>query len=73
MYLKDKLHTLKMKESNSVRKHISTFRAYLQQLAAAGSQVPDDEAILTLMRSCHQKYPTLQFRPSPSEIVMMTP
>ena len=23
--------------------------------------------------NCHQKYPTLQFRPSPSEIVMMTP
>ena len=22
---------------------------------------------------CHQKYPTLQFRPSPSQIVMMTP
>ena len=23
--------------------------------------------------TCHQKYPTLQFRPSPSEIVVMTP
>ena len=49
MYLKDKRHTLKMKESDSVRKHISTFRAYLQQLSATGSQVHDDETILTLM------------------------
>ena len=26
-----------------------------------------------LVRGCHQKYPTLRFYPSPSEIVMMTP
>ena len=56
MYLKDKRHTLKMKESDSVCKHINTFRAYLQQLPATSSQVPDDEAIFTLMRSMLPTY-----------------
>jgi hypothetical protein len=30
MYLKDKLHALKMKENDSVTKHIYVFRAHLE-------------------------------------------
>jgi len=56
MYLKDKLYTLKMRENDSVTKHIHTFRAHLEQLLVAGSAVPDDEAILTLMRSLPPSY-----------------
>ena len=58
MYLKDKLHTLKMKENNSVRKHIDIFHAYLQQLSATSSQVSDDKFILNLMRSMPPTYIT---------------
>ena len=56
MYLKDKLHTLKMRENDSVTKHIHVFRAHLEQLFAAGAAVPDDEAVLTLMRSIPPSY-----------------
>lgn len=56
MYLKDKLHTLKMRENDSVTKHIHVFRAHLEQLFAAGAAVPNDEAVLTLMRSMPPSY-----------------
>ena len=56
MYLKDRLHTLKMRENDSVTKHIHTFRAHLEQLLTAGSIVPDDEAVLTLMQSLRPSY-----------------
>ena len=45
-------HTLKMKESDSVRKHISNFCACLQQLSAVGSQVPDGEPLLPWWEVC---------------------
>ena len=49
MHLKDKLHTLKMKESDDVTKHVHLFRSYLENLAAAGCPIADEEAILVLM------------------------
>ena len=56
MYLKDKLHTLKMKENESVTKHIHVFRSHMEQLLVAGCPTQDDEAILTLMRSLPPSY-----------------
>jgi len=56
MYLKDKLYTLKMKEGDSVIKHIHTFRAHLESLLAARSTVQDDEVVLILMRSLPSSY-----------------
>jgi hypothetical protein len=58
MYLKHKIDTLKTKESDSVTKHIHIFKAHLEQLLAIGSIVPNDEAILTLMRSMPPSYRT---------------
>lgn len=51
MYLKDKLHTLKMKENESITKYIHVFRSYLKQLLIARCPIQDDETILTLLRS----------------------
>ena len=56
MHLKDKLHTLKMKESDNVTKHVHLFRSHLENLAAAGCPVGDEEAILALMRSLPPSY-----------------
>ena len=56
MHLKDKLHTLKMKESDSVTKHVHLFRSYLENLAATGCPIADEEAILALMRSLPPSY-----------------
>ena len=58
MHLKDKLHTLKMKENESIIKHIHKFKSCLEQLLAAGITIQDDEAIITLMRSLPQSYTT---------------
>ena len=46
MYLKDKCHTLKIKENDSVTKHIHVFRARLEQLFAAGVTIPYNEVVL---------------------------
>jgi hypothetical protein len=51
MYPKDKLHTLKMKESDSVKKHIHIFRAHLEHLLIVGTTILDDKIVLTLMRN----------------------
>ena len=56
MHLKDRLINLKMKDNASIVKHIHHFSAHLEQLSAAGSPVPDDEAIIMLMRSLPQNY-----------------
>jgi len=56
MYLKDKLHTLKMKENESVTKHIHVFRSHLEQLSTTRCLTQDDEAILSLMRSLLPSY-----------------
>jgi hypothetical protein len=53
MYQKDKLHTLKMKESDSVTKHIHIFQFHLKQLLAPSVIVLDDEAVLFLMKNMH--------------------
>jgi hypothetical protein len=50
MHLKDKLQSLKMRESNSVTKHIHLFQVILKQLVSLGSPI-DDDAILSLMHS----------------------
>ncbi len=51
MYLKNKLHTLKMKESDSAKKHIDIFRAHLEHLLIFGTTILDDKIVLTLMRN----------------------
>ena len=56
MHLKDKLHTLKMKESDSVTKHVHLFRSYLENLAAARCSIADEEAILALIQSLPPSY-----------------
>lgn len=58
MYLKDKLHTLKMKESDTVKKHIHIFRAHLEHLLIVGTTILDDKIVLTLMRNMPPSYRT---------------
>jgi hypothetical protein len=58
MYQKDKLHTLKMKENDSVTKHIHIFRCHLEQLLVASTIIVDDEVVLLLMRSMPPSYKT---------------
>jgi hypothetical protein len=52
MYLKDKLHTLKMKENKIITKHIHVFQTLLEQLS-------NDEIVLSLMRSMIFRYRNL--------------
>lgn len=52
MYLKDRLYTLKMRDNDSVTKHIHTFRAHLEQLLAAGSIKVECCAALTTNMQC---------------------
>jgi len=60
MHLKDKLQSLKMRESNSVTKHIHLSQVILKQLVSLGSLVDDDDddddAILSLMRNMPNSY-----------------
>jgi hypothetical protein len=56
MHLKDKLQSLKIRESDSVTKHIHLFQMILKQLVSPGSLVDDDDAILSLMRSMPYNY-----------------
>jgi hypothetical protein len=58
MYLNDKLHTLKMRESDSVTKHIHIFWYHLKQLLAASAIVLDDEVVCVLMRDMPLSYRT---------------
>jgi len=51
MYQKDKLHTLEMKENDSVTKHIHIFQFHLKQLLATCVIVLDDEIIFVLMKN----------------------
>jgi hypothetical protein len=53
---KDKLHTLKMWESDGVTKHIHIFQSHLKQLLVASTIVLDVEVILVLMRSMPSSY-----------------
>jgi hypothetical protein len=55
MYLKDKVYTLKMKESDNVTKHVHLFRANLHQLTTIGATMLDDEAIICIMSSMPSK------------------
>jgi len=56
MHLKNKLHTLKMRKSDSVIKHVHLFKPHLENLATARCQVEDEEAILALMQSLLPSY-----------------
>jgi hypothetical protein len=56
MYLKDKLQSLKIRESNSVTKHIHLFQVILKQLVSPRRPVDDDDAILSLMHSMPYNY-----------------
>jgi len=48
MYLKDQLHTLKMKECEIVTKHIHMFRGLINQLFEVGSPINDEKISLSL-------------------------
>jgi hypothetical protein len=50
MFLRDYLQTLKMKEGESVIKHIQSFWSLLEQLSTAKALVINEDAILPLMR-----------------------
>lgn len=60
IYTKDKVHTLKMKENESVAKHIQNVRAHLEQLFIVGSTIPNHlytyntlvEVALIMMKYC---------------------
>ena len=56
MYLKDNIYNLKMKEGESMVRHIHTFRSLCEQLAAAGAALSDEDAVLHLMRSMPSSY-----------------
>ena len=56
MYLKEQLTILKMKDNDSMIKHIHTFRSLLDQLSAAGSPMSNEDAVLALMRSMPSSY-----------------
>jgi hypothetical protein len=58
MYLKDKVYTLKMKESDNVTEHIHLFRANLHQLTTIGATMLDDKAIICIMSSMPPSYKT---------------
>jgi hypothetical protein len=42
MYLKDKFHTFKMRENDSVTKHVHFFKTNIHQLTTIGAQMQDD-------------------------------
>jgi hypothetical protein len=58
MYLKGKFHTLKMRGSDSVAKHVHLFRTNLHQLTIIGATVLNDETIICLMRSVPPSFRT---------------
>jgi hypothetical protein len=49
MYLREQLMVLKMKNNDSMVKHLYTFTSLLDQLLAVGSPTNDKENILALM------------------------
>jgi len=49
MFLRDNLQTLKMREGESVVKHIQYFQSLLEQLLVVNAPVINDNAILSLM------------------------
>lgn len=58
MYLLDELQTLKMKEGDSVTKHVHVFKTLIDQLSAAGLAVDDENQYLQLMRSMPESFRT---------------
>jgi hypothetical protein len=42
MYFKDKFRTLKMRENDSVTKHIHLFKTNIHELTTIGAQMQDD-------------------------------
>jgi hypothetical protein len=56
MYLKDKLHILKMWKNDGVTKHIHIIQSHWEQLLAISTIVPNVEAIFVLMMSMPPSY-----------------
>ena len=56
MYLLEQLTISKMKDNDSMIKHLHTFRTLLDQLSAAGSPMSDEDNVLALMRSMPSSY-----------------
>jgi hypothetical protein len=56
MHLKDKLQSLKMRESDSVTKHVHLFQVIFKQLVSPGSPIDDDDAILSLIHNMPYSY-----------------
>jgi hypothetical protein len=55
MYLKNKLHTLKMKENENMMKHIHVFCALIEQLFAIGALLLNDTYVFSLIHSMPQR------------------
>jgi hypothetical protein len=56
MYLKEQLMVLKMKDHESMTKHLHTFRSLLDQLSTVGCPMNDEDSVLALMRSMPPNY-----------------
>jgi hypothetical protein len=56
MFLRDNLQTLKMRECESVVKHIQSFWSLLEQLLATKVLVINEDALLSLMKSIPLSY-----------------
>jgi hypothetical protein len=60
MYLKDKFHTLKMRKSCSVTKHIHLFQTNLHQLTNTSVAILDDKTIICFIRNMPPNYKILK-------------
>ena len=56
MYLREQQMILKMKDNESMIRHLHTFRILLDQLSAAGSPMSDEDVVLALVRSMLLSY-----------------
>lgn len=56
MYLKEQLTIVKMKDNDSMTKHLHTFRTLLDQLLAIGSPMRNEDSVLVLMSSMPSSY-----------------
>ena len=56
MELRDKLRSIKMKESGRLLDHVAGLFDLVAQLRGAGGDLPDEEIVLTLLRSLPKKF-----------------
>jgi hypothetical protein len=59
MFLRDNLQTLKMREGESVVKHIQSFRSLLEQLLVIGAPITNVDVVLSLMQYMPLSYRNL--------------